>query len=438
MKKRYVVSALVLIITVTVATFIIIDYLDPAKALYVEGKKLGANGDYGAAVDKYQTLVDKFPDSSYAGEAKGKLLAESYYNWGLALGNEQKYGEAAEKYQMALTYPESKVFDASEVAVLDCYYAWGQYLQGEKNYSGTLEKYQAIIEIDKYYPNWSSSVAEETIPECYYQWGQYLQSQKNFSGAMEKYQFIVDTNAFSNQYQSQAKEAIPSCYYEWVSQLVTAKEYDEAIQEYRIILEKYPLTVWASSEKANVLKDVPADVLFTSATKLQQEKSYDIAIRLYETLLQFNPGTQYASQAEEAKIDTEIAKIAEQEHGYLPPPPVIAQGELKGKAELTIVNDTPYQLTIFLSGPITKSIIIQASPDSYVRSSPPSSIFSPDSIFYHAPQPPESAKRETITLESGTYKMAAKVDDPGTNPFYGELTLIGDNEYQDWLYLIRG
>src|SRR3972149_5906050 len=197
MKKRYVVSALVLIITVTVATFIIIDYLDPAKALYAEGKKLGANGDYGAAVDKYQTLVDKFPDSSYAGEAKGKLLAESYYNWGLALGNEQKYGEAAEKYQMALTYPESKVFDASEVAVLDCYYAWGQYLQGEKN----------------------------------------------FSGALEKYQFIVDTNAFSNQYQSQAKEAIPSCYYEWVSQLVTAKEYDEAIQEYRIILEKYPLTV---------------------------------------------------------------------------------------------------------------------------------------------------------------------------------------------------
>jgi hypothetical protein len=153
--------------------------------------------------------------------------------------------------------------------------------------------------------------------------------------------------------------------------------------------------------------------------------------------LQYNPGSQYASQAEKARIDTEIAKIAEQGHGALAPPSAVDQAELQGNLKLTIVNDTPYQLTILLSGPTTESINIQASPDSYVRSSPPSSIFSPDSIFYHAPQPPDSAKRETITLESGTYKIALKVDAPDIDPFYGEGPLIGDNEYQEWVYIIN-
>lgn len=408
MKKRYVVvSALFLIIAVTVATFLVMFYLDPARALYAEGQTLRANADYGSAIEKYQTLVDKFPDSGYANEAKTSLLAECYYNWGLALGNELKYGEAVEKYQVALTYPESNLLSTSEGAMLDCYYQWGQSLQSQNNYGEALDKYQSIIEIDEYYiPNGSDTSIRETVPDCYYQWGQYLQSQKNYSGALDKYQLIIDTDSLRFYlYRSQAEEAIPQCYYEWVTQLVTTKEYDEAIQKYSVIQKEYASTVWASSEKADVLRDIPADVLFTWATKLQQEKSYDYAIKLYDALLQYNPGSQYTSQAEKARIDTEIAEIAGQEHGYLPPPSALTSQQLEGKAEYTITNDTPYTLTVLLSGPTTRSIIIST----------------------HA--------TEIITLEPGTYKIAAKVDASSVTPYYGEDALVGDTQYEVSFYI---
>lgn len=409
MKLRYVVSAVFIIIALTFATYFVVDSLDPAKALYTEGRKLRANKDYGAAADKFQTLVDKFPDSTFASQAKEQLLAECYYNWGLALGNETKYGEAIEKYQLALAYPGSRVFSSSEKAMLDCYYQLGQNLQGQSNYGEALENYQSIIEIDQYYSeneSWNARSIRETVPECYYQWGQYLQNQKNYSGALEKYQLIIDTDSLSfYKYHSQAEEAIPQCYYEWVTQLVTAKEYDEALQKYGVIQEEYAYTVWASPEKADVLRGIPADVLFTWATKLQQEKSYDYSIKLYDALLQYNPGSQYVSQAEKAKIDTEIAEIAEQEHGYLPPPSAQSSQQLEGKAEYTITNDTPYTLTVLLSGPTTRSI----------------------SLSTHA--------TENITLEPGTYKIAAKVDASSVTPFYGEDALVGDTRYTVSFYI---
>ena len=99
-------------------------------------------------------------------------------------------------------------------------------------------------------------------------------------------------------------------------------------------------------------------------------------------------------------------------------------GELGGKAELTIVNDTPYKMTILLSGPVTKSITIEASPGSQEYYSAPTS-----------ENPPESAKRATITLDPGTYKMAAKVDNPTVTSYYGQTTLYENCRYEDWLYI---
>jgi tetratricopeptide (TPR) repeat protein len=258
------------------------------------------------------------------------------------------------------------------------------------------------------------SEIDGAVARCYFDWGLYLQSQKSYSEALEKYQLART---------SDAEEAIPKCYLEWVSQLVAAKEYDEAIQKYSIIIEKYPLTVWASLEKANVLSDLPADVLFTWATKFQQEKSYDSAMILYETLLLYYPESQYASQAEKASIDTQIAIIAEGIHGVLPPLPPPTPQQLEGKAELTIINDTPYTLTVLLSGPTTKSIIIQASPGSHEYWLGPFS------------GPPDDAMRDGITLEPGVYRMVAKVDETGVTPYYGEITLNGDSQYDDWFYI---
>jgi tetratricopeptide (TPR) repeat protein len=364
-----------------------------------EGKRLGGEGEYAAAIEKYQTLVEDYPDSEYDWEAK-ELAAECYFNWAEELENELKYDEAAEKYQKVLDYPQGTEFwDDAKRGMGECYYESGQNLQSQKHYAEAIIKYQSV----PFTSSGSYERAEEAVAECYYEWGIDLQSQNNFTGAISKYQSAID--APYSEYRSQAREAIGECCYEWVSQLVAAEKYEEAIEKYLVLIEKHASTSWASSEKADVLSDIPPDVLFTCATNLQQNKSYDGAIRLYETLLLYHPESELATEAEKARIETEIAKIAEGEHGYLPPPPALTPQQLEGQVEYEIVNDTPYTLTVLLSGPTTRSLILvtQAS--------------------------------ETITLEPGDYKVAAKVDALGVTPYYGETTLLGDYRYESRFYI---
>jgi tetratricopeptide (TPR) repeat protein len=408
-KKLLLTLAIVLVVIVIGATIIHMYFFDPSRTLYSEGQTFSANGDYSSAIEKYQMLVTEYPESGYANEANTSLLAECYYCWGSSLESELKYEEAIEKYQMALNYPKSSVVDTSQSAMLDCYYEWGQDLQSQNDYGGALEKYQAIIDIDEFYLSSESTISmNDVILDCYYEWGQDLESQDNYGEALEKYQAIVDIDEFyypSGSNLSLMEEAIPQCYYRWVAQLVAAEQYSEAIQKYSLLLRDYSYSMWASSEKADVLKNIPDDALFTFAKQYHQQMSYETAIRLYEVLLQYYPESRYASEAEKAKIEAEIAQIAGQEHGNLPPPSELPSEEPEEDAEYTITNDTSYVLTVLFSGPTTRSVIL--SP--------------------HA--------TETITLEPGAYRVAAKVSDPSVIPYYGEETLSGSTHYESSFYI---
>jgi hypothetical protein len=70
------------------------------------------------------------------------------------------------------------------------------------------------------------------------------------------------------------------------------------------------------------------------------------------------------------------------------------------------------------------SLIIPASPDSYVYSSPPTSS-----------SPHEGANRGTIVLEPGEYKIVAKAS--GVIPFYGGTYFFENTRYDEWLYVLR-
>lgn len=299
----------------------------------------------------------------------------------------------------------------------------GQRLTKEGNYEAALQKYRTLAE--KYPDNSKVEYGgiDLLLGDCYFQWGQTLQNQRNYAEAVEKY-LLVNSTKYTWIWGKARDEAIPECYYQWVCQLIAAKQYAEAAEKYSIISENCSSTIWASPEKALVFGDLPEDVLFNLAKQLQQEGSYTGALRLYEILLQNNPTSQFASEAEKAKIDIVLAQIAEGEHGSLPQAQFKNVGELGGKAELTVVNDTPYKMTILLSGPEAKSITIEASSGSYEYWIPPSS-----------EDPPQYANRAIIALDPGEYKMAAQVDKPTVTSYYGQTFLSEDCRYQDWLYI---
>lgn len=384
MKKRYIVLASILIVVFAILLigFLTIQ-LDPARPIYEEGQSFQQMLEFDLALSKYQEVLNKHPDSFFAPKAVDSMS--------------------------------------------ECYYEWGEKLQEEQDYETALEKYQIVV--DEFPQSECADAAYHTIPECCYEWGLCLQREKKYSEALEKYQLIIDEYSSSPyeplEYESKAEEAIPECYYEWVSELVTEKKHEDALQKYFIIIESFSDSVWASHEMADVLKNVPAETLFTSASKLQQQKLYEIALRLYDVIIEYHPDSAYAAEAEKAKIDIEVSRVAEEKHGDLPDPAKPDRKELEGKVELTVVNDTPYKLTILISGPTTTSVTIEPSPGSHEYSIKP---------FFG---PPEDARRRTVELEPGAYELVAKVDEPDVIPYYGEETFEGNNQYEYWLYVYK-
>jgi len=79
-----------------------------------------------------------------------------------------------------------------------------------------------------------------------------------------------------------------------------------------------------------------------------------------------------------------------------------------GEAEVSIVNDTPYELTILVGMPNSASITIEACPACKVYS-----MVGP--IFC----PQEGRPKKTVRLKPGTCKVVAKVSDPSVIPFLG-------------------
>ena len=194
-----------------------------------------------------------------------------------------------------------------------------------------------------------------------------------------------------------------------------------------MVLEGCPYSGWASEENSTLLKDIPADVLFDSAAQYKEAEKYNTAIMLYKSVAKYHPDSVYAYDAANLAITTEIEKIYKDQHGILPQPYEAAKKKLGGKCEVEIINDTPYELTILISGPTNMSITIKASPGSTIRILPP----------FSWQQPPVEAERQTITILPGHYRVAAKIKEPGIIPFYGEWSLTSDNSYQSWFFLIR-
>jgi len=124
-------------------------------------------------------------------------------------------------------------------------------------------------------------------------------------------------------------------------------------------------------------------------------------------------------------VDAEIDKIAAGEHGGLGPPGEVGHVGAGGEAEVTIINDTPYELTLLVGAPNSVSITIEACPVCEVYS-----LVGP--IFC----PEEGRPQRVVRLKPGTCEVAAKVSDPSVTPFYGTWELKGDTSYFNCFYIV--
>jgi uncharacterized protein YraI len=124
-------------------------------------------------------------------------------------------------------------------------------------------------------------------------------------------------------------------------------------------------------------------------------------------------------------VDAEIERIAQDEHGELSQPGEVGHVAAGGEAEVTIVNDTPYELTILVGTPNSTSITIEACPTCKVYG-----MVGP--VFC----PQEGRPKKVVRLKPGTCQVAAKVSDPSVTPFLGAWELKSDTGYFNCFYIL--
>lgn len=412
---------------------------EAVRCLLEWGEKLRREKKYGEAVENYGEVVDKYSNvylldlHEYSRDVAEEEMARSLQEWAASLKEAGDYEKALEKYLMIVEeLPETSYFDAAKDAVPETCYEWASSLEKDARYSEALDKYSLVIESYSSYPYsyQYKDEAKNAVPKVYLGWAASLEEQGGYQEAIEKYSLIIEEYAeypYPGEIASEAEHRIPGCYYGWASNLMFEAKYQEGLQKYSKLLEDHPDSGWASEDNSTLLSDLPADLLFDSAAEFKEADKYNTAIMLYKAVAKYHPESIYAHDAANAAIDAELEKIYREKHGTLPPPYTAGKKRLGGDCEVTIVNDTPYELTILISGPANMSITIEASPGSTVRVIPP--------ISWQ--EPPQHAERATMTIPPGDYRVAAKVREPGIIPFYGEWTLTRDTSHVSWFYLIR-
>jgi hypothetical protein len=137
------------------------------------------------------------------------------------------------------------------------------------------------------------------------------------------------------------------------------------------------------------------------------------------------PAPLAAAPTSGPSVDDEIAKIDRGEHGELPQPAVVGGVAAEGEAELTILNDTPYELAVLIGSPNQTTVTVEKCPScsTYGAVGP---------LFCQE----EGRPRQTIRIKPGTMKVAARVDNPSVIPFSGEWALSADNAYSNCFFII--
>lgn len=125
-------------------------------------------------------------------------------------------------------------------------------------------------------------------------------------------------------------------------------------------------------------------------------------------------------------VDEQIAKVAGDDHGTLPQPGEVGGVDAGGQAEVTILNDTPYQLTVLIGSPNSIKVTVEACPSCKVYSMV-GPVFCPE----------EGRPKQTIRLAPGSMKVVAKVNDASVTPFYGTWELRANTAYFNCFYIVR-
>ena len=142
-KKRIAVAAIVFVIAFVVffgaVPYVIEPALHPEQTLYNEAQRLENQANYAGALQKYQSLMDAYPNS-YWSQLAFRDRVDCYYSYISSLVAQQKYDDAIQQYATFLQEYSTQWAPSDKDNVLanippDVLFDWGTKLQGEQEHN---------------------------------------------------------------------------------------------------------------------------------------------------------------------------------------------------------------------------------------------------------------------------------------------------------------
>ena len=129
-------------------------------------------------------------------------------------------------------------------------------------------------------------------------------------------------------------------------------------------------------------------------------------------------------EAEAAIVDARVARVKQGGTGELAPP-LESGWTTPGTSAVVVSNDSPERLEFLLSGPDSKSLIIEACETCTTYS-----LIAP--IYC-----PEKGPKVTISLVPGTYEVVVRaIDDSSITPWSGTWEMADGRQYFNCFFIV--
>ncbi|MFO8036367.1 MAG: outer membrane protein assembly factor BamD [Anaerolineales bacterium] len=280
-------------------------YIAKADERLAECKKLLSadvtreEGEYEEAIESYQGYLDEYAGGDLAQFAV-EGLADSYFDWGVALQEEGSYQEAIRKYEQVLQeYPETPASDRVPPHLVESYLALSDQLWEAGEYQAAIEK--ARVPLSDYSDTPSGKEAAEQIAQIYCDWARDLQSRDLYQAAAGKIRFVLERHPETEAVEN-IKPLAAEIYFDWASSLAESGSYMEAVEKYEIVLDEYAEEMSGETVKANI-----KSTYLTWADSLRKKEAYEGAIEKYQTLREEYPQTIAAEEVNTLVQETKLA-----------------------------------------------------------------------------------------------------------------------------------
>jgi tetratricopeptide (TPR) repeat protein len=200
--------------------------LNEAGELFNQGIQFAKDKNYSAAIDAYQKTIDM---TSALGDEGMDLMMKAeqaivsaYYNYGVALYKEKKYGDAIKEFKLAAE-KANQVGDAKTAGLANTYLAGlytgiGNSKLKKEDYDAAIEQYKAAL---SYKPDYL---------KAYYGMGLVYKKQEDFAKMKEAMDNVIDMGEVNDPTVQKAKSTVATTCLNAGAVDLQRMKYEDAVQ----------------------------------------------------------------------------------------------------------------------------------------------------------------------------------------------------------------